>query len=204
METKRCFLALPLGPSWVLEVTQLEEQLRERGLAAPCVRPENAHLTLHFFGDLTPPRIASAQAAAAASCRAHPPLSVQLKGLGAFPSLRAARVLWVGLAGDIEPMAALHNTLSKELARHGFQPEARPFAAHVTLARFRCPPGGLEVKAIESLKAFDGKAREVLREVVLFESLLRPEGPRYVPLAAFPLGAERPSEEGPLPPLTSS
>lgn len=189
METKRCFLALPLGPSLEGEIAELGERLRARGLRARCVRPGDVHLTLHFLGRLDGAEIASARDAAEAACSVHPPLSLRLRSLGVFPNLRAARVLWVGLAGDIQQLAELHHDLSGRLVGRGFQLEKRAFQAHLTIARFRRPPDGAEIRAIEALSAFEGQAEEVVRMAVFFESVLRPDGPLYTPLATFPLGA---------------
>jgi len=62
---------------------------------------------------------------------------LQLKGVGAFPSLRRAQVIWVGLEGELEKLQNLQNQLESSLVPLGFPRESRGFTPHLTLARLR-------------------------------------------------------------------
>ena len=63
----------------------------------------------------------------------------------------------------------------------GFDPDARPFRAHVTLGRFR------ERARRPHLPEVDLGAA-LLDRLVLFRSELKPSGAVYTPLASFVLG----------------
>ena len=68
----------------------------------------------------------------------HAPIDVTYRGLGAFPSLPAARVLWMGVdPRAAEALRALVADVDLALSPLGFRGEARAFQAHLTLARVR-------------------------------------------------------------------
>jgi 2'-5' RNA ligase len=93
---------------------------------------------------------------------------------------RRARVLTVALADADGSLGALQGAVSAGLAQAGlYEPEARPFRAHVTVARLRAgarPPRALEA-APEQLSFSAGA-------VTLYRSLLRRGGAVYEPLFA--------------------
>jgi 2'-5' RNA ligase len=65
------------------------------------------------------------------------PFRLQLSGLGMFPSERSPRVLWAGVAGDLEALGALQGRMEAEMSALSFPPEKRPFSPHLTLGRVR-------------------------------------------------------------------
>jgi RNA 2',3'-cyclic 3'-phosphodiesterase len=95
---------------------------------------------------------------------------------------RRARVLTVALADPDGALAALQAGVSAGLAAAGlYEPEARPFRAHVTVARLRA--GARAPRALDAEPeplAFDGEA------VTLYRSRLRRGGAVYEPLFARP------------------
>jgi 2'-5' RNA ligase len=126
----RLFVALGFGPSI------LQPMLAARPAPAEGVRvepAENLHLTLHFLGS----RPLDAVAEALARVRAAP-VSLRLAGLGSFEGRDRDDILWAAVDGG-PALAVLHREIAASLATIGFEPEARPWQAHVTLAR--CRPG---------------------------------------------------------------
>lgn len=140
------------------------------------VRPENLHLTLAFLGEV-PAAQAACLEAAAAGVRAAP-FELVLDRLGGFGR---TRVVWLGCRHQPEPLLALVRALNQALAEGcGYLPEARPFAAHLTVARrARHPPRPQDV----------GPVPWPVSEFVLVESDLDPEGVRYRLRRTYPLKA---------------
>ncbi|MFQ5400439.1 MAG: RNA 2',3'-cyclic phosphodiesterase [Anaerolineae bacterium] len=139
------------------------------------VKPALLHLTMRFLGD-TPvsqlPRIAVALDSVAA---AHAPFEMRLDQLGCFPNRKWPRVIWVGLSGELEPLRTLKKGIDACLAPLGWEPEDRPFRAHLTLGRVKDSRGlagsgwGAEVEPLSV----------PVTAVHLVESQLRPTGPIY-------------------------
>jgi 2'-5' RNA ligase len=114
-------------------------------------------------------------------------LELKIEKLGVFPDAKKPRVLWCGTSGDIDKLAVLQKQLEEDFAGIGFPGEDRPFRAHLTLARIKDPRdvSGLG-NALTKYATFFAGAFSV-RELILFQSRLTPQGAVYTRLAAFPL-----------------
>jgi len=187
----RLFVACELPPEMKDGLAALQDALRGRG-APPVrwVRPEGIHLTLKFLGAVPAQRVADICAALAPTVEGIRPLQLWLGSLGTFGGRRGARVVWVGVEGDVERVAELQRRVEAALARLGFPAEERAFSPHLTLARV---PD--HVRSAERERLWDlAKAQPApeaapvtIREVSLMRSILGPGGALYERLAAFPL-----------------
>jgi len=166
--------------------TLVEEAVEPWRTVLPGVRwtpRSNWHVTLRFLGS-TDPRLVtwiSDRLSEAASLIA--PFEGAVRGLGAFPSARRARVLWAGIDDPARGLADLVDDLGIALAER-YPAEARPFHAHLTVARSD-PPIRLPASYVETPLASEPF---VVDRVVLFRS--HPgRVTRYEPLRMFALGA---------------
>jgi 2'-5' RNA ligase len=145
---------------------------------------ESWHVTHKFLGATAEERLAEVTGVVEQAASTSQPARTSLQGLGAFPSFRRARVLWVGLDDPGGVLAALAHTLEEGFARRGFPAEGRPWTPHLTVARLKVPaPVALEPGQIH----LDEQPFEV-GQVVLFRSHLKASGAVYEPLARCPLG----------------
>jgi 2'-5' RNA ligase len=143
------------------------------------VRPENMHLTVRFIG-----HVDDAQAPAVVEALSPPievaPFDIELGGCGMFPPGGAPRVLWIGLKRGLPSLAQLHDAFNQRLRRFGFEPEARPFSAHLTLARVKDAPRGSGRAAREAVTGIHvPDTRWHVNHATVFQSHLSPKGPRY-------------------------
>lgn len=153
---------------------QLQRELG-RTLVARWVEAENLHLTVRFIG-----HVADEQAPAVLDALRPPlplpPFDLVLGSPGAFPRSGPPRVIWIGLAEGLEPLAAMHHELNRRLAPLGLPPEDRPFSAHLTLARVKEGSGATR-RAIAAATA--EPVRSHVTHATVFQSLLSPRGARY-------------------------
>ena len=187
MSRIRCFVAAALPESTREQLGALQSRLKRAGLAARWVRPEALHLTVKFLGELTPDsfdRVAE-QLARPLDCAG--PLRLTPRGVGTFPPGSRARVVWAGLEGDMVALAGLAQAVEARLQRCGIAREERPLQPHLTLGR-STRLGGLG-NVTEILQAESGfeAPRFAVRELVLYESRLRSQGPNHVPRLSLPL-----------------
>jgi 2'-5' RNA ligase len=180
----RAFIAIPL-PREVLDLAgDLQDRLREQGLRMRWVRPTAIHLTLKFLGDIDPRQVADIEKVLAATASSSGSLDLAAKGLGVFPTVKKARVLWMGIAGETATLLTVQKDLETRLESLGFKPEKRRFNAHLTLARAK---GRLDarrlVRCMETIGGFEALPF-VARQIVLFQSDLRPDGAVYTRLAS--------------------
>lgn len=142
------------------------------------------HLTLVFLEEVAEDFADATAGPLAAACAGHRAFNVRLSGLGAFPGPQRARVLWVGLERGREEMVGLQRSVAAALEPLGYRPEKRGFSPHLTLGRLRVPADLTRVIATD----FPETGFPVER-VVFIRSELRPDGPLYTELAAFPLAS---------------
>jgi len=133
----RIFLAV-FPPADVQEAAAgVIERLRRPGDGLSWVRRENLHYTVRFLGEQDDRGLARARGAAREGASGHRRFEARLGEVGAFPSARRARVLWLGLTEGAEPLAALARSVENALRAQGFEPAERPFSSHLTLGRVR-------------------------------------------------------------------
>lgn len=144
-------------------------------------RPENVHLTLKFLGDVREELLEDLRIALEKTCARHAPFDVRLAGLGAFPSGRRARILWVGIDAGSDRLRSLAADLDVALAPLGFEREERAFAPHLTLGRIRGRPASFDLPPDMGGLGFR------VRHVELVESTLTPEGAIYRIIQTFAL-----------------
>jgi 2'-5' RNA ligase len=163
----------------------IERALHAAAAAAPrdtrFLPPDNWHFTLQFLGAVPEDDAIAVRAACRATAAEIAPFDIQLGRLGAFKSPRSARVMWIGLAHGAEQMTALYEALLVHTEPLGFAREARPFAAHLTVARLKEPADVTRLLAGASLPA----ARMRVAQLTLFRSHLSPKGARYEALEQY-------------------
>jgi 2'-5' RNA ligase len=178
----RAFVAVR-PPDVVLdEVERLAARARDAVAGARWTRREQWHLTIQFLGN----RAELDAVTGALRALRHPAGELRLGGVGAFPSARRARVLWVGTATGTEWLDALAAAVGTLLVPAGHPPEERQFHGHLTLARLD-PPADLR-DPLGALAAADVGPPWTATEVVLYESRQRRSGAEYVPVERFALG----------------
>jgi 2'-5' RNA ligase len=178
-QTLRAFVAVPIPEAVALFLMQIQARLQLPGRNIRWVAAKNIHLTLKFLGDVEPSRVPAIAAQMDAAAEMTAAFSLTAKGVGVFPDLRRARILWVGLAGDLDRLKAVQATLESSLDSVGFKKEAHVFGAHLTIGRIRRRiDAQLIGESVEPLKAVASDFFRVDR-LMLFKSILKPNGPEY-------------------------
>ena len=186
----RAFVAVPIEPVMIQKISEVQSQLQENLTGIRWVAEENLHFTLKFLGSVEDKKVASIMQALEEALRPVQCFSLVGKGIGVFPKLKRARVLWIGLQGQgLHRIAAEVETALEPL---GFSRERRDFAPHLTLGRWRNP--GLQPQRlreqIERWQDYDFGQSKV-DEVVLFQSVLKPTGAVYSPLGVIRLSEQQ-------------
>ena len=184
MPTVRAFLAVPLPAPLQEELTRLRRELSGPLQGLRWSNPATVHLTLRFFGDTPVDDLEKIRASMLSVALREQPFHVDLQGLGAFPSPRRPRVVWIGLTPPAA-LQALYRTCAEELHREGFPGEARDFAPHLTIGRYR--EHGPDLTTVLAQQGQRTIGRLPVTRLVLYESQLRPDGARHLALFTVPL-----------------
>jgi 2'-5' RNA ligase len=183
---QRLFCAIKIVPDkeFLRQFKEIQGQLQYERIK--WVEEFNIHVTLKFFGETEQDRIPGIirvleQVAAETNV-----FSFSLQGLGIFGSSYDPRVIWVG----IEPYAGITSimqVLRDKLNVIGIKPDRQNLVPHLTLGR---------IKGIKDKKMFQqivDQNKEISSEeiraeqIILFESILKKEGPVYLALNSFQL-----------------
>lgn len=121
------FIALDLDDAARALAAALIEQHRAT-VPARWLRSDKLHITLEFLGNPADPSAFAPKVDALAAQAS--PFSLSLHGAGVFVTERAPAVLWLGIAGDLAALHALHGRAT---------PGDRPFTPHLTLGRAHTP-----------------------------------------------------------------
>jgi RNA 2',3'-cyclic 3'-phosphodiesterase len=185
----RAFLAIELPEAIRSGLARVQEELKRSRADVRWVTPGNIHLTLKFFGNVPDDEIEALAQVAQDAAAATAPLQLQATGAGAFPSANAPRVVWLGLGDDLVPLPQLFYRLEKAFAALGYPPEGRAFNPHLTLGRVKSPANRERLaRLLTKLPPADWPPFEV-KELILFQSVLSPQGSKYTPLQVIPLGS---------------
>jgi len=182
----RSFIAVDLAAPVCASLRHLLAELVQVQSDVRWIRPHGLHMTLKFLGGVEPARLELARRALAAAVAGRPALRIRARGLGAFPSWRRPRVLWVGLEG--QGLLELAACVEAAMCRVGFDPEARAFRPHITLGRVNGVRGWSRVEEHVKAHLADDFGMSIVEGVTIYRSVLRPDGAVYTPLWTIPLG----------------
>jgi RNA 2',3'-cyclic 3'-phosphodiesterase len=183
----RAFLALTLPDEQRRLLAAHVEECARRAPGYRWVPAANLHLTLRFLGSLERSRLERLREALESIRR--PAFELGLDGRGSFGSRGTSRVVWLGVGAGRASCAALAEAVEGACAAVGLESEARPFRAHVTLARSRQASSRLpELPAPPRLEPW------TVADFVLYESRLGGPSATYLELERF--GLERPGRAG--------
>ena len=122
----RSFIAIDLSDLVRRQLETLAQELRKCGAQVGWVRTEGIHLTLKFLGDVAPESIEDIKPALAGIASQTAPIHIEPAGCGAFPTIKSPRVIWVGLRGQIGPLAELATAGGSGDGLLGFQAGRSP------------------------------------------------------------------------------
>ncbi len=189
--TGRLFFAVPVPGA---SRAPLEATLPELGRVLPAARlaaQGGWHLTLAFLGQVRPEFSSEVVAVGEAAVAGVGPAVLRLQGAGAFPDERRARVLWAGVAGDVEVLTRLAANLAAACREAGLRVEERELQPHLTLARLPkpAPVPGASVDLVTAATAASPPWEA--RELCCYRSTTTNRGTRYQVVRAFPLAGTR-------------
>lgn len=180
----RLFIGLNVPAKEKRKIHEAARALRETEIPVRWTDPELYHLTLKFLGDVREERVEQLERVVQEVAAATPPVDLHLEGVGAFPTIRRPRVLWLG----VEPtpvLRCLKQDLEWALGDVGFERDGRAFHPHVTLARARGDEEGGAFRGLDDLAADIGYAATVeVATLDLIRSHRKAAGPEYEVIAS--------------------
>ena len=188
----RVFIAVGVSDEARKALAEVADRLRAQiPDGVQWARLQGLHLTLKFLGN-----ISSRMAEPLVECLHSPaalatPFGLRFSGLGVFPNPRRPRVLWAGLAGELDALSALQEAVERAVTGLGYAAEDRAFSPHITLGRLRRGVSGTVLQNVADTMTAAAPPEPVswvIDEVRVMRSHLLPTGAEYTVIGSVPLG----------------
>lgn len=184
----RLFVAVNFPARLRQKIARLSRPMEEAGVPGRWTDPDHVHLTLKFLGEVPPAELDPISAALEEVAGKFRPFEMTFGPIGAFPSPRRPRVVWLGVEQTPE-LRFIKDDLERRLAELGHEREQRPYQPHITLGRAPRDAEAGEFRRLEevarSLKVSDAYR---VTHLDLMRSRLGPAGPEHTRLVMARLG----------------
>ncbi len=183
---KKLFIGIKILPS--LELIGIYQELK-RSLDNEKIKwtPfQNLHITLKFLGNTPEYLISGIKKALEEITELNQTFNFKIKGLGSFTKNNKIKVIWMGIEDGSE-INAFVTKLIRRFELIGYEDEKRKFTAHLTLGRVNF------ISDVNLIKKLISDRNELLiqnvevKEITLFESIVRFDGPHYEAIDTFSL-----------------
>ena len=179
--TLRLFIAVEIENTETLRrIINLRDELltcSKGGRGIKGVEDENIHLTIRFIGEVSEALLPSI-INCLKPCGELKSFMMEVKGVGAFPSISRPRVIWVGVSKGSDELKMIRKIIDKCLNQI-IRPEPQEFVPHITIGRIK---GSYDRMCLQNF--LNTHVDEVIGEskvtrIILKRSILRPLGPEY-------------------------
>lgn len=130
----RVFVAVNFPARLRQKIARLCRPIQEAGVPGRWNEADQIHLTLKFIGEIPATEVDPISEALAEVAGSFRPFDMKFGVIGAFPSPRRPRVVWLGVEQTPE-LRFIKDDLERRLAELGIAREERPYQPHVTLGR---------------------------------------------------------------------
>ncbi|PLW92027.1 MAG: RNA 2',3'-cyclic phosphodiesterase [Marinilabiliales bacterium] len=175
---KRLFIAIPF---------QTEDHFRKEWNAIKnllsidnikWIPEENLHITLKFLGETADEQIPDICEIIDHTFKNQKSELIHWNKIGIFGSHYKPRVIWLGCKEE-DLLRNMYDRLKTNLESAGFEYDRQNFVPHISLARLKKPVDKYRISQItEKYHNFELQT-QLIKEVVLMESILKPNGAEY-------------------------
>ena len=191
----RSFIAVPLSAQihQNLDTFTRQSGLISRDLGFKPVNAKIIHLTLKFLGEIDQNMVHAISETLDQVTAKFYPFAASVRGIGAFPGwTNRVRVIWAGME-PADTLRSLYRTIDDATVRLGVPSEGREFFPHLTLVRVAFMTAGSEqvISKLKTLAPQPDFGEFTVDRVVLFKSVLQPQGPVYSVLSSHSFSADK-------------
>lgn len=139
----RSFIGIDFNENLKKEIYRLQQKLRKFSIRGRWKHSDNFHLTLKFLNEITDIQKKQIDDIIGKICAETAPFNISIKNMGTFNGRTpdSIRVLWLGLAGELEKLNSLNKNTEEAMTKIGFPAEKKGFNPHITLGQDIIPAG---------------------------------------------------------------
>ena len=178
---RRTFIAIDIKSNKALTSLVESYRIKLKEERIKWVDPANLHLTLTFLGEIDEDQIIRAGEIIIKAANNCSPFEIFFSGTGVFRSIKQPRVIWLGIEAP-QSLFDLHKDICEALRKEDLYREEKPFRPHLTLGRMKYITKREVLSKLLSSSESINLPPQTIHELLLYESILKPEGPVYQPL----------------------
>lgn len=183
---KRLFVAIPIYPEF--ELLNMISKMKNKFSHCKInwVNERNMHLTLKFMGEVDVSKLLSIKEKLNEALQSETTFTFNLKSIGSFGNSRDIKVIWAGIE-ECKKLIFLYQSIEEKLSEIGFEKENRKFSPHLTLGRVKYMADKNRFYGVQQVYKEKVIQTIEVNRIILFESILRQEGPIYKEMEIFSL-----------------
>ncbi len=186
----RIFIALPPPPNTIEQLVRATSPYHPQlNSDVRWLPPESLHLTLRFLGENSAEQVESVRKALL-QLSDLPGFELSFTEYGVFPTWKSPSTIWVGIEKNND-LYNLYHTIEILMGACGHQAERKAFHPHLTFGRVRKNPSRETADRIRSMFQNTSPNPPIAPyqacHVVLFQSILKPDGAHYRALQTIKL-----------------
>ena len=175
---KRIFIAIDINKNRALTRLVESYKLALKDERIRWVEPANIHLTLAFLGESDEDQVSKAGEIMREAANNFESFEITFNGTGVFRDIRQPRVIWLGIEAP-QSLYDLREVICEALKEEGLYRDEKPFRPHLTLGRMKYIANkNVLADILKSSGSYDLPSQTV-NELILYESILKPDGPVY-------------------------
>lgn len=136
-EKKKVFIGIEIPKEVQRQLWGVSESLQKFGYPADWISQEKLHVTLVYLGYLTEERLDKVVTILEKTGLKFSSFTGKISEIGAFPSIKHPRVIFVSLNEGSNQTHNIYNHLAFSLSKDEFKLEEQKFTPHVTLGRVK-------------------------------------------------------------------
>ncbi len=176
-DKKRIFIAFGLTDSQKSQIIDRLKVVKRSFTGVKWVRDDQLHVTILFIGEVSSSIFNECRERFRKALSNASRFNVFYSGVGVFPPIGKAKVLWVKVEASRE-LYSIHSSLATVFADI-VEKDKRPYIPHLTLGRVKKGLRRVDVERFINKGKGLWAERAVVESVELYSSLLTPSGARY-------------------------
>lgn len=175
---KRIFIAIDINKNRALTRLVESYKLALKDEKIRWVEPANIHLTLAFLGESDEDQVSKAGEIMREAANNFESFEITFNGTGVFRDIRQPRVIWLGIEAP-QSLYDLREVICEALKEEGLYRDKKPFRPHLTLGRMKYIANKNVLAEILKSSGSHDLPSQTVNELILYESILKPDGPVY-------------------------
>lgn len=187
----RAFIAIDPPQEIKNYLADIQTKLKKSNADVKWVKPQNIHLTLKFLGEIDDTKLHKIIDILNGISLNHAGFFMRTAHVGAFPRIQSPRVIWVGIDKGNDRITSIVHELEEKIEKIGLPKEEKSFSSHITIGRTKSSLNREKLSGLLNNAAHEGLATNFpeffVPNIILFKSVLTPQGPVYETLKEFNL-----------------